>query len=177
MRMLILSVALALLASSAVAETKVTLDGKNTKIQFVGTKKGGKHEGGFHKLSGTATAGSDPTTLKISVEIDTTSLYSDNKKLTGHLQNQDFFDVKKYPTAKFVTTKVEKAKEGYTITGDLTLLGKTKAVSFPATVEVKDGKLSLKSSKFTINRSEWGMTYGKGMVNDEVTLTVSIDAK
>jgi polyisoprenoid-binding protein YceI len=163
--------------TASAAEQKFALDGDNTKVGFTGTKKGGKHDGGFKKLTGTATINDgDLSTLKIQAEIDTDSLYSDNAKLTAHLKNPDFFGVKDNPKATFKTTKVEKGDKGYTITGDLTLLGKTKPVTFPATVEVKEHKLHL-TSEFKINRSDWGMTFGKGMVDDAVTIKLSISAK
>jgi polyisoprenoid-binding protein YceI len=169
-------VVVALFAPAAIADSKFTLDGTNTKLEFTGTKADGKHDGGFKQVSGTATAGADPTTLKISLDIATDSLYSDVDKLTAHLKSPDFFNVKKYPRAKFVTTRVAKSNAGYLITGDLTLLGKTKSITVPAKVNLAGGKLELASS-FKIDRTDWGMTFGKGKVDDAVTLRVSINAK
>jgi polyisoprenoid-binding protein YceI len=163
--------------TASAAEQKFALSGDNTKVTFVGTKKGGKHDGGFKKLTGTAAVtDGNPATLQIDATIDTTSLYSDNAKLTAHLKNPDFFNVKDNPTATFKTTKVEKSATGYTITGDLTLLGKTKPVTMPATVAVTGDTLTITSS-FKIKRFDWGMTYGKGMVDDEVSLKLSVTAK
>jgi polyisoprenoid-binding protein YceI len=177
MRLFIVTlVVLVLITAPATADTKVALDGDNTKIKFVGSKADGKHEGGFKTVTGTATATGDATTLKISIDIDTTSLYSDDMKLTGHLKSPDFFAVKKYPKARFVTTKVASATSGYTVTGDLTMLGKTKSVSFPAKITLGDSAVSL-SASFKINRSDWGMTFGKGKVDEAVSLTVSVDAR
>jgi polyisoprenoid-binding protein YceI len=169
-------VALLGLTASA-ADEKYTLTGENTKVTFVGTKKNGKHEGGFKKVAGTATvADGKPETLQIQATIDCDSLYSDNEKLTAHLKNPDFFAVKDNPTATFKTTKVEKTPTGYTITGDLTLLGKTKPVTMPATVAVAGDTLTL-TSEFKINRFDWGMTYGKGMVDETVSLKLNVAAK
>ena len=167
----------ALVGTTALADdTKYTLTGDNTKLTFVGTKSNGKHEGGFKTLTGTATvSGSDLTTLKIDVEIVTDSLYSDDTKLTGHLKSPDFFAVKDNPKATFKSTKVEKTDAGYTITGDLTLLGKTKPVTFTATAKA-DGGLHL-TSDFTIDRNDWGMSYGKGKIDDKVALKLAVDAK
>src|SRR6185312_1502816 len=95
--------------TAVAAEQKFNLSGDNTKITFVGTKRGGKHDGGFKKLTGTASLDGDLTTLKIEAVIDTNSLYSDNQKLTAHLKNPDFFGVKDNPKATFKTTKVEKS--------------------------------------------------------------------
>jgi polyisoprenoid-binding protein YceI len=158
------------------AENTYKLDGDNTKVTFTGTKPGGKHDGGFKKLTGTATV-NDGTLTKIEVEIDCDSLYSDNDKLTAHLKSPDFFGVKDNPKSTFKTTKIEKTDKGYNITGDLTLLGKTKPVTFPATVTEKDGTLTVASSAFTIDRSEWGMTFGKGRVDEKVTIKVAVTAK
>jgi polyisoprenoid-binding protein YceI len=158
-------------------DVKIPLTGDNTKVTFVGTKPGGKHDGGFKSLTGTATvSGTDITTLKLAVEIDLNSTYTDTEKLTAHLKTPDFFDVKTYPKAKFVSTKIAKGKDGYTVTGDFTLHGKTKEVSFPANIELTDKGLNLASSAFTINRFDWGVSYGKGMVDDNVKLTVKVAA-
>ena len=152
------------------------LTDKNTTVKFVGTKKGGKHDGGFKTVSGTASVkDNDPATLKISLDIDTDSLYSDNDKLTNHLKSPDFFGVKTNPKAKFVSTKVEKKGDSYTITGDLTLLGKTKEVSFPAKLAVNAAGVTL-SSSFSIDRTQWGMTFGAGKVDNDVKLTVEVKA-
>jgi polyisoprenoid-binding protein YceI len=165
----------ALVASPAVADD-YKLTGENTKITFTGTKPNGKHDGGFNKLTGTATTSGGMLT-KIEVEIDCDSLYSDADKLTTHLKNPDFFGVKDNPKATFKTTKVEKTDKGYSITGDLMLIGKTKSVTFPASVSEKDGVLSL-STAFQIDRTQWGMNYGaKGQVDKEVTIRVAVTAK
>ena len=167
----------ALAAAQAAAAEKYALTGDNTKVTFVGAKKNGKHEGGFKKLSGTAAAdGADLTGLKIEVDIDTTSLWSDNEKLTAHLKNPDFFAVKDHPKATFKSTKVEKTDKGYTITGDLTMLGKTKPVTIPAKASADGGTLTI-TSEFKINKSDWGMNYGKGMIEDQVALKLDVKAK
>ena len=163
--------------SSNAADTKYPLTGDNTKLTFVGTKTKGMHEGGFKKLTGSATVTDGKLeTLKIEVDIETDSLYSDDTKLTGHLKSADFFGVKDNPKATFKTTKVEKTDKGYTVTGELTMLGKAKPVTFPVTVTEKDGTLTL-TAEFKIDRTQWGMTYGKGMINDDVTIKVMMSAK
>jgi polyisoprenoid-binding protein YceI len=159
------------------ADAKYTLSGDNTKVEFTGTKKDGKHVGGFKKLSGTiAVPGDDLSKATIEVTIETDSLFSDNDMLTTHLKSKDFFDVKTNKTSAFKSTKIETGKDGHQVTGDLTLNGKTKSVSFPAKVEVKDGTLTLTSS-FKIDRTQFGMTYGEGKVDNDVVLRVEVKAK
>ena len=116
------------------------------------------------------------TKLTVEIDIETDSLYSDDPKLTGHLKTADFFDVKNHPKATFKSTKIEKADKGYTVTGELTMLGKTKAVSFPATIAATNAGLSV-SASFAIDRTEWGMNYGKGKIEDKVTIGIAVTAK
>jgi polyisoprenoid-binding protein YceI len=171
-------VLVSLLGVASAADQAYPISGENTKVTFIGTKgPKGKHEGGFTKLSGTATVtDGNPATLKIDAVIETESLYSDNGKLTNHLKSPDFFAVKDHPKATFKSTKVEKTEKGYTITGDLTMLGKTKPVVMPASITVDGEKLSI-TSDFSINRFDWGMTYGKGQVDDAVSLKLNVTAK
>ena len=155
------------------AEFKFPLNGQNTKVEWTGAKFAGKHFGGFKTLSGSATL-ADNAGLKLEVEIDTTSLYSDNEKLTAHLKSPDFFAVKTNPKARFVSKKVEKTAKGFTVTGDLTLLGKTKQVTFPA--EINAGETLTMKAQFKINRNDFGMTYGKGKIHDDVEIRIAVDA-
>jgi polyisoprenoid-binding protein YceI len=151
-----------------------SLNGDNTKVEWTGTKAEGKHDGGFKRITGTATR-SNGGALKFDVEIDCTSLYSDNEMLTQHLKSPDFFAVKEHPKAKFKSTKIEKTAGGAQVTGDLTLLGKTKKVSFPAKITVGD-TLNVEA-EFVINRQDFGMSYGKGKVNDDVEIRLLLNAK
>lgn len=159
------------------AETKFALNGDNTKVVFTGHKADGKHVGGFKTIAGAVTIeGADLATLKIAVDIDMNSTYSDDEKLTGHLKSPDFFGVKANPKSKFASTKVEKSDAGYTVTGNLTLNGKSKEVNFPAKIEVDGDTLKL-TATFKIDRNNWGITYGKGKINDEVDLSIDLTAK
>ena len=176
----VLGISLAVLVASGLAsaaETKYVLTGENTTIEFVGSKPDGKHTGGFKKLKGSVTV--DPAKLedaKVVVEIDTTSLHSDNPGLTMHLKNPDFFNVKKHPTAKFVSSKVEGDASEFTMTGKLTLLGKTKDVTIPVKVK-SDGDSHTLTGETKIDRTEFGMTFGKGKIDDEVKLKITVKGK
>ncbi|MBA4031320.1 MAG: YceI family protein [Planctomyces sp.] len=152
------------------------LTGENTTIGFVGTKKDGSHAGGFKQLSGTFAAPADITKGKISVTIVMDSCWSDDEKLTGHLKAPDFFEVKRYPEAKFVSTAIAKTADGYSITGDLTLHGKTNSIVFPAQIKQTDSGVEL-TSKFNLPRSQWGITYGAGKIDENVQMSLAIKAK
>jgi polyisoprenoid-binding protein YceI len=164
-----------------VEDGKAALSAENTKIQFVGTHTGEKPDprvGGFAQFSGEAVVDSDAKTLQsVTVDIDTTSLFTPFEKLTTHLQSVDFFDVNEHPTAKFESTKIEAEEGGMTVvTGNLTLHGETKEISFPATVQISDEGLTV-HSEFGINRSDFGMDFGPDKVDDKVMMTVIVGQK
>jgi polyisoprenoid-binding protein YceI len=161
--------------AAKVEGTAVELTPKNTSIEFVGTHSGDKpdpRKGGFKEFKGTATV-ADKKLTAIKVDIDTTSIYTEIDKLTNHLKNADFFDVNEHPKATFESTKIEPAAEGkVNITGNLTLLKATEPVTFLADVDASD-ELKL-AADFTIDRTKFGMTYGKGQVENDVTLTIRV---
>ncbi len=153
-------------------------------VNFVGSKKvGGAHNGGFKLFEGTllTSAESDkPTLEKVTADIDAKSLWSDDDKLTEHLKNKDFFEVETYPTSKFESTSITSGGENgatHTVTGNLTLHGEIKSITFPATVTFGPEQVALKS-EFVLNKQEFGMTFTGpgGVIRDEVVIKLDIKA-
>ena len=105
----------------------------------------GSHKGGFKNFSGELLVLPDGRLAEAGskVKIDTTSLWSDNDRLTGHLKSSDFFDVVKFPGSELVTTSISQKGTNATVTGNLMLHGITKQISFPATVQVKGETLNV----------------------------------
>jgi len=162
---------------SLAAEIKYALSGDNTKVEFVGSKSDGKHNGGFTKLKGTVVAPKrDVTAAKVDVEIDCASIYTDTEKLTKHLMSPDFFDVKTHPKARFVSTKITGDEKAFKMTGDFTLLGKKASITVPVAVKQEGDAFTL-SSEFKINRQDYGLTYGAGKIQDDVLIKLNINAK
>jgi polyisoprenoid-binding protein YceI len=163
-------------ASTAGAKA-YAITSENSKVEFTGSKVTGKHDGGFKQIQGEVhTSGN--TIAHAKVTIDTTSIYSDNDRLTGHLKSPDFFDVQKYPTAVFETTSISGTGENSTVKGNLTLHGVTKEISFPAKIEVKDDAATVKA-EFSINRQDFGIKYtGKpdDLIRDLVVLRLDVKA-
>lgn len=147
-------------------------------ITFVGAKVTQKHDGGFKKINGTIDVSGDQA--KVDAEIDMASVYTDTPKLTGHLQSPDLFDVAKFPTARFTSKSITKNADGTsTVTGDLTLHGVTKTLSFPATVAATPEEASAKA-EFAINRKDFGIVYPgmpDDLIKDEVLLKLDVKAK
>ncbi len=85
----------------------------------------------------------------------------DKENLTGHLKGEDFFNVEKYPTSKFELTGVEKTEGDFNslVTGNLTILDVTKSITFKANISINENEVSVISEDFSIDRTEWGLTY------------------
>jgi polyisoprenoid-binding protein YceI len=154
----------------------------DSKIEWTGSKVTGKHDGRFETFDGwIALEGDKPESAKIHVEIDVASLKTDSEKLEGHLKTDDFFAVDKFPKATFTSTEIKAGGEGgatHTITGNLTMRGVTKSVTFPATVKVDDKEVTAKA-EFAINRKEWGIMYaGKqdDLIRDDVVIRLDVKA-
>jgi polyisoprenoid-binding protein YceI len=180
MKTFLLILAASSLSVSALRADDHKLSGDNTTIKFTGSKKDGKHEGTFKKLEGTLSVNAaDMAKSKLEVTIDIASISTDAEKLTAHLKSPDFFDAKRFPQAKFVSTDIKAdkdAKDKYTVTGNLTMHGKTHAVTFPAT-SVTAGDTTTVSGEFEINRNDWDISYSKGTINDAVKLSLEVKLK
>lgn len=163
-------------ASNAAAKA-YAITSENSKVEFTGSKVTGKHDGGFKQIQGEVhTSGN--TVAHAKVTIDTTSLHSDNNRLTDHLKSPDFFDVAKYPTAVFETTSISGTGDNATVKGNLTLHGVTKEISFPAKIEVQDDAVTVKA-EFSINRQDFGIKFaGKpdDLIRDGVVLRLDVKA-
>lgn len=149
-------------------------DKEKSKIEFVGKKPDGKHTGGFKDILAEAKVDMEsPEKSSLTIEIKTESLFSDNEMLTQHLRGPDFFDIKKYPTIKFESTKIEVNGEEGTITGKLTLLGKTEEIKVPMKAEVSEKALKV-IGEFKIDRTKFGMTFKAGMIENEVPIKAEL---
>ncbi len=167
------------------------------------------HKGGFAPRWGTITVKSGDLNVEngqvsagsfvidmASIKVDPASVTEADKKpadLETHLKSADFFDVTKNPTSEFKITSVadlaEAPKEGAiegankTVSGNLTLSGKTVNVTFPAKVEVAEGSASVQA-KFTVNRADWGIKFGTSEadpaewgISKDIEIAVDVKAK
>ena len=134
-----------------------------------------------------ATMGLDPAapeTTTLEAEIDVDSVGTLNTALDNHLKTPDFFDAANYPEASFTATSVELTdSDSAVVAGDLTIRGVTKPVSFTADfnkagVNPLDNKFSLGFDGYTtIQRSEFGVSYGVPMISDDVKLHLEAEFK
>jgi polyisoprenoid-binding protein YceI len=186
-------IALTVAAFTAPAQASVwEVDSAHSSVEFsvrhmmVSTAKGR-----FDKVTGTVDL-DDKTPTKSTVEltIDATTIDTHEPKRDGHLKSPDFFDVAKYPTITFKSTKIDKAgKAKFKVTGDLSMHGVTKPVtlivegpSVPQKNIMTGGVNSGISATGKLNRKDWGLTWNKPLeaaggvlVGDEVTLDVNLE--
>lgn len=168
-------------SSPAAQGQKYQITPQNSKIEFVGSKVTGKHNGSFGQFTGQVDYAGDPEKSRVNITIDMNSITADDEALTKHLKTADFFDVAKYPQATFVSTAIKAGGESgatHTVTGNLTMHGVTKSITFPATIAVTPDVASVDSS-FSINRKDFGINYAgaaDNLIRDEVVLTLRIRA-
>lgn len=162
---------------------------KTSVLNWVGTKASGTHAGTIAIKTGELTDNKGQLTGgKVTLDmasLTNTDLTGKSKDgLEGHLKSPDFFDVAQYPTAEFVitglnsivaTTAVKVGDATHNITGNLTMKGITKSVTFPAVVAVTKKTVSANAT-FNVDRNEWGITYGEGKVNKEINLKLNLMA-
>ena len=122
-----------------------------------------------------------PNAAKITVNIDATSFDSNHAERDKHIRSADFLDVSKYPTAKFVSTKiVDKGDNKLEVMGDLTLHGVTKPVTIAANKigEGKDpwgGYRAGFSGTTTIRLGDFGIPEKLGPASRNVELELHVE--
>lgn len=186
MKTIFLTVASAVaVCTSAVAQTSTwQIDPNHSDAQFAVTHMGiSTVRGDFTKISGTV--GYDPSDAKkdqVDVTIDTKSIDTRVEMRDNDLKSDHWFDVAKYPTITFKSTKVEEEHPGkLSVIGDLTMHGVTKSVELDVdgpTKAMNDGHGHLHmgvSATTALDRTQFGMTGFQGMVGNEIKLTIDAE--
>ncbi|MGZ6139374.1 MAG: YceI family protein [Myxococcaceae bacterium] len=181
-------VALAALVALPAAASTWEIDPNHTESSFVV-----KHlmvsnvRGQFGKTTGTIVQDDkDITKSTAEITIDATTVDTRVAKRDTHLKSADFFDVEKFPTITFKSTKITKG-EGNTLKaeGDLTIHGVTKPVvlNVEYTPETPAAGMTIRGLTATtkINRKDFGLVWNKSieaggvMVGDDVAITVEAE--
>lgn len=130
----------------------------------------------------------DVTKSSVGFKAQVTSVDTGVKGRDDHLRREDFFFVEKYPEMTFKSTKVEKKGKNLMITGDLTMRGVTKSVTFPFTIagfltDARNNSTRIGVTAETqINRRDFGVNYGSNLPNgvpslsDNVVVVLNIEA-
>lgn len=164
---------------------KVTIE--NSTLNWKGYKPTGSHTGTIALASGNIVVKNNKLTGGSFVANMSTIKDADGSaKLEGHLKSADFFEVAGFPTAKFDITKSEIKAGKIQVTGNMTIKGITKQITFPATLAVNKDNVTLTSETFQINRADFNVKYQsktfftelkEKFINDEFDFQVTIVAK
>ena len=164
-------------AKPAGAETlKISPD--NSKVEFVAAKVTRSHNGSFKQFAGAIDlVNNRAESSRVTIDIQTNSVLTDEPDLTKHLQTPDFFDVAKYPKATFTSTMIEPTGgANFNVTGNFELHGMKKSIRFPATITVAPDSVSV-VAEFSINRQDFGLVYpGKAddLIRDGVVIKLTL---
>lgn len=182
---------LALTASTNQKLDSYTVDTAKSVLVWAGKNvAGGGHDGTISVSKGTLAFNGNKLAAG-SFTIDVNSIKVTDlegaraTRLENHLKNEDFFDAPKFPEAKFVITKVEGSGNQTTVTGDLTIKGITKSITFPATVAKTRTTVRATAKGVTFDRTQFDVKYRSGnffsglgdrAILDEITLDIDIQA-
>ncbi len=120
----------------------------------------------------------------VAATISVTGVDTGEAARDNHLKTDAFFDVAKYATATFQSTRVEKSADGLTVTGNLTLRGVTKPVvlqvtgpTAPVTGMDKKQHVGFEATT-TIHRQDWGIgtSFPSAILGDDVKIDIELDA-
>ncbi|MEO6306090.1 MAG: YceI family protein [Bacteroidia bacterium] len=194
MKKLFTTAVASLMMISVNAQTGWKVDASHSKLGFSVTHMMvAETEGKFKVYEGTANSKTemDFTDAKIDFSADVNSINTDDERRDGHLKSPDFFDAEKFPKITFKSTSMKPnaklGKTAYTLTGDLTMHGVTKKVTFTAigaAKTVKDPYGNIKNGFKvigTINRKDFGLAWNAALesggvaVSDEVKVDLNIE--
>jgi polyisoprenoid-binding protein YceI len=179
-------------AEATASSMNFVVDTADSKVKFTGYGVGKKHPGNFKVVSGHV-AVTDSKITGGEFIINVRSLEMEEKgdmyhnKLRPHLLSGDFFDAEKFGTAKFEITgsspyekndKDTSIVDGanFNISGNLTIKGETRNVTFPARVDLDDNTLKGKAD-FDIDRTQWKMNYGNDKTLGDKFISEKVNIK
>ena len=147
-----------------------TVDIAKSSITWLGKKVTGSHNGTISLKSGSLNVnGKSVTGGTFVIDMNSIKDADGSEKLEGHLKADDFFGAAKFPTSTFVITKVARAGANVIVSGNLTIKGITKPLSFPATVAVNaDGTVSALAGKILVDRTKYDIRYGSKSFFDSI---------
>lgn len=171
-------------ADRGAADTRedLTVDVARSSLGFTGAKVTGSHDGTFERWSGTVRL--DPESIQrsaVEITIQMASVQIEPPRLLNHLRSDEFFDVVNLPTATFRSTRIEEAPGDdatHRVTGELTLHGQTRSITFPARITVAPDDVHAQAS-FSIDRREFGVVYPgmpDDLIRDDVVIRFDLHA-
>jgi polyisoprenoid-binding protein YceI len=160
--------------SCAMANAQYKPAAKGSSVGFTIANFGFDVKGTFSGLQGNINFDAKAAaTNTMDITIDAATVNTDNELRDKHLRDENYFDVKNYPTIHFVSAKITGKGDNYVATGQLTIKGKSKNINIPFTATAVNDEYLFKGS-FKINRKDFGIGGTSTIANElEVFLTVA----
>jgi polyisoprenoid-binding protein YceI len=177
----LLLLALGALGAAPVRADDYVVDGFHSSVVFKVQHMGISWIWGrFNDVSGTCTFDkNDPTKASFALTIKTESVDTGVKKRDDHLRSGDFFNANQFPLITFKSTSVKAAEGGYSVTGDFTMHGVTKSITFTLkggkTVEFKGPPRIGFYTELTLKRSDFGMDRMTDMIGAEIPVAIAFE--
>ncbi|MGF1530361.1 MAG: YceI family protein [Puniceicoccaceae bacterium] len=141
--------------------------------------------GELRGIEGTLTFNPDlPEKSTVSARLPVSAIDTDNKKRDNHLRGDDFFKADSFPEVHFQSTQwaATRSETRYLVTGDLTMRGTTREITLEARlVEMSRTPEDLHVMRWEVetklDRRSWGITYGRGAIGNDVTITLEVLAQ
>ena len=136
-----------------------TLDAARSQVQLKTRHTWGLAalQGVFHQVAGSGTVTADGDVSGV-ITVAAESVDTKNPRRDKHLRSADFFDIATHPDFTFAVDGVSPSDGGVRVTGNLTVVGRTRPASFDATVSNVDGEVWL-DGELQVNRADYGMTW------------------
>lgn len=174
-----------LLVAPTFASDIYKIDSVHSEVGFKIRHLVAKTSGRFTAFKGTIAVDSfNISNSTVEITIDTTSINTDNEYRDKDLRSDKYFDVAKYPTITFKSTEVKEVSKGkLEVTGDFTLHGITKRITFPVTSlgtipGMKPGStvIGFGDGALKLNRHDYGISAMKGVLGDDVDINLDVEA-
>ncbi len=178
MKTILLSISLSLLFLAGSGQRYHPVD-QSSGIKIRIKNLGSNVTGTFHGLEGTIVFNpSEPGASSFRITIDPNTVNTGVKARDNHLRKEEYFNVAQYPKISFVSTHVRSSgTQGmYQLTGDLTIKGVTKEISFPFTVTTKNDGL-LFSGECKLNRRDFNVGGSSMVMSDNVLVSLNVFAQ
>ncbi len=168
----------------AAGESAYHADPVHSSATFTATHLGISHVSGIIPIKAASVSVQDGSNVPVSAEasFDPSGVDTRNSDRDSDLRSPHFFDVTTYPKMEFTSTKII-GSDGthFTMTGDLTMHGQTHPISLDAQYlgRMTDprGRIHIAySAKTTIDRSQWGMTYGNPFAGNSIDIDIEVEA-
>jgi polyisoprenoid-binding protein YceI len=128
----------------------------------------------FKEVTGTIKfSEKDPASSSFDISLVVSSINTGNAMMNTHAKSADWLEAAKYPAIMFKSKQIKNAADGFLVTGDLSIHGVTKEISFPFSFK-QSANSGTFSGSFTINRSDYKIGKAGGDVAEEFKINLSV---